>query len=111
MFSFLIWFLSIQSENLKHKKETMNQVTINYCKLELARGEVKSVIECLLEHTIHNDILHGEVILLSNRLQRLKTRQLSGMITDNEAETQLTKIAKSVIEIVIKYPDQTQRNT
>jgi len=33
------------------------------------------------------------------------------MITDNEAETQLTKIAKSVIEIVIKYPDQTQRNT
>jgi len=85
----------------------MNQATINHCKLELARGEVESVIECLLKHTIHNHELHAEVILLSNRLQRLKTKQLNGMITDDEAETQLTKIAKSVIEMIMKYPDQT----
>lgn len=82
----------------------MNQATINHWKLELARGEVKSVIECLLKHTTDNNELHGEVILLSNRLQRLETKQLSGMITDDEAELQLTKIAKSVIDIVLKYP-------
>lgn len=82
----------------------MNQVTIDRCKLELARGEVESVIECLLEHTINDCELHGDVILLSNRFQRLKTNQLSGTITYDEAETQLTKIAKSIIEMIISCP-------
>ncbi len=86
----------------------MKQTTIDNYKLALAQGEVESVIECLLEHTIHDHELHKDVLLLSNRLQRLKTKQLSGMITDNEAETQLTKIARSVIEMVMKFPDQTE---
>lgn len=83
----------------------MKQTTINNYKLSLAKGEVESVIECLLGHTIHDYELQGEIILLSNRLQRLKTKHLSGMVTDDEAETQLTKIARSVIEMVMKFAD------
>jgi len=80
----------------------MNQLVIKECKLELAMGKVEPVINLLLESTSENEELHAEVILLSNRFQRLKAKQLDGTIKDDEAEIQWTKITKGVIDIVMR---------
>lgn len=79
----------------------MNELIINQCKLELAMGKVESVIWILLESTNKDEALQVDIILLSNRFQRLKARQLEGTIKDEEAEVQLVKIVKSLIEIIV----------
>lgn len=76
-------------------------IIINKCKKELALGKVEYVINFLIKNTSENSELNMELILISSRFQRLKAKQLAEIIKYEDAEIQLTRVTRSVLEILL----------
>ncbi len=76
-------------------------IIITKCKKELALGKVEYVINFLIKNTSENSELNMEMILISSRFQRLKAKQLAGTIKYEDSEIQLTKITRSVLEVLV----------
>lgn len=76
-------------------------IIINKCKKELALGKVEYVINFLIKSTSENSELNMEMILISSRFHRLQAKQFGGTIKYEDSEIQLTKITRSVLEVLL----------
>jgi len=85
----------------------MEKNKINKMKSLISKGRIENVIQLLLLKTsISDEALHANVILLSNRLVRLKHKELNGLLDHKDRDRELNNIIHTIIQVLNSLPDE-----